>query len=419
VTDLSRNNRWMMLALFLWASGEGLFLFIQPIYIQQLGATPAQIGGVLALAGLGLTIGYLPGGVLADRAPRKLILIGGWMVGIVAALIMALARDWQSFIPGVLLYSLSAFCVPAISATIAENAGSVPLARVLTLTYAGYWAGNIVSPWVGGWLARLTNMRVVYLVAAACFVASTLAMLMVAHRARPAQTRAQTLPSLPTLRSGAFVGLIVFGMFLAMHIGQPLAPNLLKNTAGWSVDQIGLLGSLNAAGVTLVSPLLGRWSAERKLRGLWAAQALVWTSFALLLLGAQGLPGLVYLSFFVRGGYGTCRSLTSATIAGHVAEENRGVAFGLAESAAAAAQMASPYIAGQLYGLWPAAPVIAGLGLIPAGMLIAPLLLKVQVAHKANMTQTRGVERAELSSSHTEIQNPKSEIPRGVYESNP
>jgi predicted MFS family arabinose efflux permease len=51
LTDLSRDNRLMALALFLWASGEGLFAYIQPIYVQQLGASPVQIGGVLSLAG--------------------------------------------------------------------------------------------------------------------------------------------------------------------------------------------------------------------------------------------------------------------------------------------------------------------------------------------------------------------------------
>jgi len=391
-----------MLALFLWASGEGLFIFIQPIYIQQLGANPAQIGRVLALAGFGLTIAYLPGGLLADRVPRKWTLLGGWSVGIVAVLMIGFAHDWRGIIPGILLYSLSAFCVPAISATIADSAGPVPLARVLTLTYAGYWAGNIVSPWAGGWLAQLIGMRPVYFFAAACFVASTLAMLMISHPPRPAQARARQMPSLSSLRSGALVSLIVFAMFLAMHIGQPLAPNLLKNTAGWSVEQIGLLGSLNAAGVTLVSPLLGRWSAERKLRGLWAAQALMWTSFGLLFIGAQGLPGLVYVSFFLRSGYGACRGLTSAIIAGHVSEENRGVAFGLAESSVALAQMASPFIAGQLYSRSASEPVLAGLVLIPVGVLLSPLLLKSQVTkRKAQVTRDADTSQA-LATEGTE-----------------
>jgi MFS family permease len=396
VTDLSRDNRLMMLALFLWASGEGMFVFIQPIYIQQLGANPAQIGGVLSLAGFGLAIAYLPGGILADRAPRKWVLLGGWSLGIVAALMLALARDWRGVIPGVLLYSLSAFCVPAISATIADAAGGVPLARVLTLTYAGYWAGSIVSPWVGGWLAKLTNMRTVYVVAAICYVASTVAMLMVSSRPRPTQPRAWQRPSFASLRPGIVFGVIVFAMFLTMYIGQPLAPNFLKDTAGWTIERIGLLGSLNALGVTLLAPALGRWSAERRQHGLWAAQASVWASFALLLIGARGWPGLVYASFLLRSGYGACRNLTGALIAGHVAEENRGVAFGLAETSAASAQMIAPYIAGLLYGALPAAPVLAGLALIPVGMLLSPILSRtLQGAGNMSQVQLVATEKAE------------------------
>lgn len=398
MSDLSRDNRLMMLALFLWASGEGLFFFIQPIYIQQLGASPAQIGGVLSLAGFGLTVAYLPGGLLADRVQRKWVLIGGWSLGIVAALMMALARDWRGVIPGILMYSLSAFCVPAINATIADAAGDKPLARVLTLTYAGYSAGNIVSPWAGGWLARLTDMRTVYLAASACFVASMLAMLMVSTRPRPAPARAWQKPAWAILRPGVLMGLAVFAMFLTLYIGQPLAPNFLKNTAGWSVDRIGLLGSLNALGVTLASPALGRWSVERKQHGLWVAQGLVWLSLALLLLGARGLPGLVYIAFLLRSGYSACRSLTGALIAGQAAEENRGVAFGLAETSAASAQMVAPYLAGQLYGILPAAPILAGLAAIPLGMVISMALVR-DIDRRTYNTREAGLAQAQLRST--------------------
>jgi hypothetical protein len=110
-----------------------------------------------------------------------------------------------------------------------------------------------------------------------------------------------------------------------------------------------------------------------KLPGLWAAQSLVWL-FGLLLLGAQRLPGLVLVAFFMRGGYSACRNLTNANIAGRFSAENRGAAFGLAETAVASAQMAAPYVAGWLYAAHPSAPIVAGLALIPATMLLTPIL---------------------------------------------
>ena len=382
MTDLSRDNRLMMLALFLWASGEGLFTYIQPIYVQQLGANPVEIGGVLALAGLAMTAAYLPGGILSDRIPRKIILLGGWLLGIVGALTMAAARDWRTFIPGIMLYSLSAFCVPAISATVADSAHGASLARVITLVYAGYSAGSIISPTVGGWLAQRTNMRTVYLVASACYAISTVVILMI--KPQPVQARAWRRPSLRVVHSNVLLALIVFTMFLPLYIGQPLAPNFMRNVAGWPVDRIGLLGSLYALGLTALSPLLGRWSARHPIRGLAAGQALVWASFGLLLISAKGLPLIAFAAFFLRGGYGASRSLTGAQIAGQASAENRGAAFGLSETSVASAQMVAPYLAGWLYNLFPAAPLLAGLILIPVGVLLTPRLgLQAQLAGKS------------------------------------
>jgi MFS family permease len=375
VTDLSRDNRLMALALFLWASGEGLFIYIQPLYVQQLGADPVQIGGVLSLAGLSMAVSFLPGGILADRVSRKKVMLAGWGLGLVAALVMAAARDWREFIPGAMLYTFSAFCVPAVSATVADAAGDVPLARVLTLVYAGFGAGSVVSPWIGGWLASRIGMHAVYVVAAMCFGLSALAILMVKPQPVRARMSAWQMPSAASLRSGVALGAIVFAIFLAMYIGQPLAPNFLKDT-GWPVERIGLLGSLHALGATALSPALGRWSAaaSHKLRGLLAAQALVWASLGLVLVGAQAMPGIALLGFWMRGGYGACRNLTSAHIAGHVPPENRGAAFGLAETSMASAQMVAPYLAGWLYSLRPAAPMLVGLALVPVTMLLMPIL---------------------------------------------
>jgi MFS family permease len=103
-------------------------------------------------------------------------------------------------------------------------------------------------------------------------------------------------------------------------------------------------------------------------------QALVWVSLGLLFLGAQGRPAIAFAAFFVRGGYGACRSLVGAQIAGHASPENRGAAFGLAETSVASAQMVAPYLAGWLYDVLPAAPIFAGLAFIPVGLLLTPLL---------------------------------------------
>jgi MFS family permease len=257
-----------------------LFTYIQPIYIQQLGASPVQIGTVLALAGLAMTAAFLPGGILSDRIPRKIILLSGWMLGIVGVLTMAWAHDWRTFTPGIMLYSFSAFCVPAISATVADAAGGAPLARVITFVYAGYSAGSIISPAVGGWLAQMTNMRTVYLIAAVCYAVSTLVVLMI--KPQPAS------PSLASPHRGALqrpAGSDRVAMFLPLYIAY-LRPTLsLCGRVAGGPDR--LLGTLPPG---LCSP---RWDGCARIRPrLLAGQRLC--GFAGLCSRRAGLPRLPF-----------------------------------------------------------------------------------------------------------------------------
>jgi len=68
---VNRDIRLIILAFFLWGAGEGLFLYIQPLYIEQLGGNPTQIGGVLSLMGLAAGLAYILWGYASDQFPRK------------------------------------------------------------------------------------------------------------------------------------------------------------------------------------------------------------------------------------------------------------------------------------------------------------------------------------------------------------
>jgi MFS family permease len=179
---MNRDTRLIALALLFWGFGEGLFLYIQPLYIEQLGADPVQIGGLLSIAAVVRAATFLPAGILADRVPRKWLMVGGWIIGLIGVLSVGLARSWQSLIPGLLIYALSAYCIPVINAYLAHAVGGRHLARVFTTVFAGYAAGSVISPTVGGWLAEATTMSAVYFVAAALFAISMIAVTQVSSQ---------------------------------------------------------------------------------------------------------------------------------------------------------------------------------------------------------------------------------------------
>src|SRR5512139_821661 len=166
---MSRDIKLVTLALFLWGSGEGLFFYIMPLYMEQLGATPQEVGAVLGLAAFLAACSFIPGGLLADRFDAKKVMIWGWALGAVASLGMGLAPTWPIFVPWILLYNVSAYCIPVINTYIAEASGDIPLEHTITVTFAGYAAGSIVSPFVGGRIAEAIGTPALFIIGAAFF----------------------------------------------------------------------------------------------------------------------------------------------------------------------------------------------------------------------------------------------------------
>lgn len=389
---MNRDVRLVGAALLLWGFGEGLFFHIEPLYIVQLGATPVQLGGILALANVVRGATYLPAGLLADRVPRKWFMVGGWVTGLVGVLLVASARSWQALVPGLLIYALSAYCIPVVNTYLAHAAGGRGVARAITLVFAGYAAGGVISPAVGGWLAGVTSMRAVYFVSAACFAASMVIVANSSPQPVPAWSgdgrRWDALLNGRFLRFSAFISLI----FVAMYVAFPLAPNYLQDVGGWRVARIGALGSFQALGNALLNPLLGRLadgdrphSGRRgrlgKASGLILGPVLVWGSVLALLL-ARNLPILI-LAFLLRGAYYGCRSLVQARATGLACEADRGLLLGASDTVIAVAQVVAPYLAGWLYAGGPTYPFLASLALIPlvlAGSVVAGGLVTRQRA---------------------------------------
>ncbi len=87
-------------ALFTWGIGEGMFLYFQPIYLQQLGANTWTISGLFSAFGAAMMLAPIPAGYLSDRIGRKPLLMSAWGLGLAAAWTMALARTLSVFVAG-------------------------------------------------------------------------------------------------------------------------------------------------------------------------------------------------------------------------------------------------------------------------------------------------------------------------------
>jgi predicted MFS family arabinose efflux permease len=294
----------LSVSLFTWGIGEGMFIYFQPIYLQQLGANTMTIASVFSAFGLAMMLAHIPAGYLADRIGRKPLLVAAWTFGLLAAWIMALARTLPVFIAGMLLYGFTAFVSSPMNSYVTAARGKFSPVRAMTLVMAAFNLGAILGPLSGGWIGDRLGLRTVYLIAACIFIVSIGLLLFL--RRQPCEQHDPASPPAKLWQNTRFVGFvgIIFLAMFVMYLPQPLTPTFLENERGLSLGSIGLLGSVGGLGNTLLALVLGQFAART---GFLLAQVSV-AAFSILLWKGTSLPWYA-LAYFLLGGF---RSAPSA-----------------------------------------------------------------------------------------------------------
>ena len=346
-------------AMFAWGLGEGLFIFFQPIYLEQLGADPIMIGTILGGFGLAMTISHIPAGYLADRIGRKPLMVAAWFSGAVATWTMAVANSLSIFIVGLFLYGMTLFVMSPLQSYLTAARGKLSVGRVITLMSAGFNLGAVIGPLLGGWIGDQYGLRQSYIVAGVIFFISLIVISFISPQPverPPASDGGKRWFFSP--RYVTYMGVIFLAIF-AMYLPQPLSPNYLSNQGGFDLSQIGLLFSVSSIGVVVLNLLLGSMPA---LRGFLFGQAAV-TLFTLILWWGSGMAWYL-LGFFMLGGFRTARNLGMAQVRELVPSAKMGLAYGLSETVSATAIILAPILAGFLYTQNPTLMYALGFGLI-------------------------------------------------------
>lgn len=347
-----------------WGLGEGMFFLFQPLYLEELGASPLVIGQILGAVGIAMTVAHIPAGFLADRIGRRPMIWLAWSTGMLATWVMAFARSLPVFVLGMILYGLTTFVMSPLNSYITEARGKLSVGRAITLISAFYNTGAILGPWLGGQIGSRMGLHTVYLISAAIFVISVLIVLNI--RPQPVVHHAHTSQHtrFPLNRGYLlFIGMVFLAMFAA-YLPQPLSPNFLQNERQVSIEQIGELGSIGSIGVVFLNLVLGSLNARI---GFIVGQACM-AGFSLVLWQGSGL-GWYSVGYFLIGGYRVARSFATAQTRDLVPPSWMGLAYGITETVSASGTIFAPLLAGILYEqnpsfIYPAALALAGLSLL-------------------------------------------------------
>jgi len=185
----SRPFRLLWLGQTISVLGDGLVLVAIGLYVTRLSGNPADVGLVLAAYSLPLVSLLLIGGVIADRVPRRRVMIAadavrGVVHGLLALLIATGAvRIWHMVVVGVLFGTGEAFFQPAYTGLVPQTVPEDEIQAAQALGGVSRELAAFVSPALATLLVLTVGGATAFALDAATFVVSALTLSRV--RARP------------------------------------------------------------------------------------------------------------------------------------------------------------------------------------------------------------------------------------------
>jgi MFS transporter, DHA1 family, inner membrane transport protein len=169
-----------------------VFTYVQPILTRLTGFSEAAVSPILLVFGIGLSIGNVAGGRLADRG------LGPALIGTLASLALVLV-GLAAVLPikglavgFIFLLGIAAFATVApLQLRVLESAGRAGRTLASSLNIAAFNLGNALGAWVGGLtIDRGFGLAALPLVAAAITAAGLLLALWSIHLHRPVPSAA-------------------------------------------------------------------------------------------------------------------------------------------------------------------------------------------------------------------------------------
>ncbi|GEM_PF-727309 len=427
------NARWISLTCGLYWFSFAMMRPIVAVYAASLGIQGAALGLLLALYAVLPLLAAVPGGLIADRIGRVVVLRAGALAMLGSGILFALSNDIRLLGAAQLLAGLGQMAVwLAVQVLITGPPGTQSERRYATFSL--YMAlGQIAAPLAAGVIADVLGYRFVFV----GYAASSLLLTAAAWRCReieperrefaeaepktsiararklkrhekaasrtgaaaPIESSVRRRPGrqaeisairAPQARAGAFASagvaarrcaellrrrqfsVMLLATFTALFITDVRTAYLplYLESLGMSASKLGLLISLGSLSVLFVRPLYPRLSARLSTASLLLISGLI----SLLLLFVTPLLRDAYslgLLIFLTGfALGVNQPLTLGMISASTRPDERGLGVGLRLTANRAAQLASPL----LFGLFTA---LAGLeaAFLWAGIVMLPLCL--------------------------------------------
>ena len=319
----SRNFRLMAAGYLVSNIGYWMGYTAQSWLVLGLTGSAADVGLTAALLFLPTLVLGSVGGVLADRYPkRRVLLLGyiGWatLTGLLACLTLShVVQVWQAQLIAAGIGTVNALCWPSQVAFVAEMVAPAQLRNAISINSSGTQLAALVGPAVGGLLISAVGPGGSFLIAAVCYAVPLVAV------TRVHDHELHALPAMPAER-----GQMLAGLRYAVSRPDVLWPTILISLYGMFTGNIsvtlavyaksvydsgpggyGFLGAMVAVG-SLVGALISAHLHRTRLRTLVLFAALL---SALYIVSAAAPTQLVFCAVLFGIGASTLLLQTSVS----------------------------------------------------------------------------------------------------------
>ena len=313
--------------------GDNVQNVAMPFQLLALGATPLQLGIAVAIDTAASIAFLLVGGAIADRVPRRTLIIasdvlGGCVVGIVALLsATGQLRIEHVYVAAVALGAADAFLRPAYTAIIADLVPADVLRAGNAARLLGRSLARIAGPTVGGLAVAFGGPALAFGINALTFVFS-FATLMLATPVR--RILASTTSLIRDIREGfgyvfsvrwIWTTITYFMLVNVAYVGQSgvMTPLLVRDVLSGNAETFGVLISAYGVGTIVASVVVAQLTIRRPGRLLFAFELLA--AVCVLAIGlVPVLPAVVVFMALTGVGLASSTVIWEAMLQRHVPE---------------------------------------------------------------------------------------------------
>ena len=355
-----------------------------PIFAAALGATNLYLGFIVSVSTLTGMVLKPTVGLLSDRWGRRLWLLLGTTLFAVVPFFYLFVHNPQQLLAIRLLHgTATAIYGPVTVAYVLELTGKRRAESIGWFSTARS-GGYILGPALGGWLLLSLSPPHVFAITGVVSLLAFIPILLLGetHRRpigkRPSWRLQLQLATRAATQSTALAGSLEMIMFVGLYAVKAFLP-IYGLTIGMNAAQIGLYFAAQEGVTVLLKPLSGRFGDKGgHLKIILGGMVLL--ALALILVGASGGIGLLFLSAVLAGaGQAFIAPNTVGLLSNQLHPEHLGTGLGLMGTLQNGSKVAGPLLAGLLVARFDYTGMFSLIGYL---LLAVTLLLALIIARQ-------------------------------------